>query len=159
MNDAQAQRGGEPVGMMSTFAPWDAALIKTLRLWCDGHDGQACIRRNLSLVLPEAEAQQRYAHFEDLVRTILRYARRPLVRHDLDCKSVGADEAVFANLVGTAATGDLGDAALIATLMAGPAQAERIAMIAGEVGHAMRHLTTSPENYQNETHRAVARLH
>lgn len=159
MNDPQAQRGGEAVGMISTFAPWEVALIKTLRLWCDGHDGQIRIRRDLALVMTEAEADRRFEFFEDLVRTILCYARRPLVRHDFDCRCVGADEAVFANLVRTAATGDLGDAVLIATLMVGPAQAERIAMLAGEVGHAMQHLPKHPENYRNETHLVAARLH
>ncbi len=136
-----AHPGGEAVGQLKHRSPWEVALIVGLRHWCDGPLGQATIQSDFSLALSESAAQRVYASFDQLLRLILQHAHRPLVRHDIDCPCCGADEAVFAQLVRTATSGDLHDAALMATLLAGPAKAELIAILAGEVGSAMQRMT------------------
>ena len=125
-------RGGAAVAVLSRMDAWEADVVLSLRLWCEGPQGQA----------------QVWSAF-----------RRPLVRHDVGCACVGADEAIFLNLIRTAADGHLTDAALIATLLTGPAEAERIALLAGEVGACARRMNSSHDPIQPEAAPNVVRLH
>ena len=81
------------------------------------------------------------------------------MRHGAQCACVGADEGILAHLVRTASDGHLNDAALIATLMVGPAQAERVAMMAGQVGATLRLISAEPPHPHPEVATNVVRLH
>lgn len=159
MTHHHAHPGGEAVGQLKYRSPWEAALIVGLRHWCNGPSGQATVRDDFALALPDATAKRAYANFDQLLRLILQYAHRPLVRHDIDCPCCGADEAVFAHLVKTAASGDLHDAALMATLLAGPSKAELIAILAGEVGSAMQCMAENQPPAQTHPPQRHAGLH
>jgi hypothetical protein len=127
-------RGGAAVAVLSKMDPWEANLVLNLRLWCEGPHGQEQVWTEFRRALPGPVAQRECRNFERLLHTLLDAAHRPLVRHDVSCACVGADECVFVNLVRMAADGHLTDAALIATLLAGPSHAEHIALLAGAVG-------------------------
>lgn len=138
----QAQnRGGASIGVLMHFEPWEADLIVTLRLWCDSPEGQAKVWNEFAMTLPKGTAADEMRAFEQLVSTIAAYAHRPLVRHGVGCACVGADEGVFAHLVRVACDGDLGEAAQIATLLVTAAQAERVAILAAQVGCARKSIT------------------
>ena len=156
MSYARHTRGGAAVAALGHLAPWEAALIVNLRLWGEGPLGQAQIRREFAAALSDAEAERAWHDFDDLMRRIAATAPRPMVWHPVGCSSVGADECVFAHLVGTASAGHLGDAALIATLLVGAAHAEHVALLAGEVGTCARRLHQSPPDLPK---RPGARLH
>ena len=47
------------------------------------------------------------------------------MRHSIECRCLGGDEACFANLVATAAEGEREDALLMATLMVEPSVLNR----------------------------------
>ncbi|MEO9515093.1 MAG: hypothetical protein ABJH45_04605 [Paracoccaceae bacterium] len=138
MSTAHHARGGAAVAALNHMDAWEANLILNLRLWCEGPQGQAQAREDYNSAFPKSEADRAWGVFEKLLKTVFVTALRPLVRHDVDCSCAGSDECVFANLVRTASDGHLNDAALIATLLSGPAHAEHIAILAGEVGSAIR---------------------
>lgn len=135
-------RGAVAVGVLNALSAWEANLILNLRLWCDGPQGQAQVWTEYRSMLDGLTAQRECRAFERLLREVISAAYRPLVRHDVGCVCIGADESVFANLVRAAADGHMRDAALIATLIVGPDQAEDIAQLAAKVGHCARKLAS-----------------
>ncbi|WP_299546389.1 hypothetical protein [uncultured Tateyamaria sp.] len=140
MSGAHHTRGGAAVAALNRMDDWEANLVLNLRLWCEGPTGKSQARKDYSSVFPEPEADRAWRTFEDLLNKIVLTAARPLVRHEVGCNCVGSDECVFVHLVRTASDGHLNDAALIATLLSGPAHAEHIAIMAGEVGSAIRRI-------------------
>jgi len=152
-------RGGAAVAVLNRMEPWEANTVIHLRLWCDGPAGQEKVLSDYRRALPGKRAEQQCHCFECLLRTVIASAHRPLVRHALGCACVGADENILINMMKTAADGHLNDAALIATLLSGPAQAERIALLAGEVGTTARQIHTSYKKIQPEANGKVTRLH
>ncbi|GGX67127.1 hypothetical protein GCM10007385_40260 [Tateyamaria omphalii] len=152
MTNPYNARGGAAVAALNRMDEWEANLVLNLRLWCEGPAGKSQARQDYYNAFQEAEADRAWQTFESLLSKIIRTASRPLVRHEVGCNCVGSDECVFLHLVRTASDGHLNDAALIATLLSGPAHAEHIALMAGEVGTAIRHIHKpfSPANAPNE---------
>lgn len=139
-NPPHHRRGGAAVSVLNAMEAWEAEAILDLRLWCDGPHGQEIVWTAFSRHLPRESAKEEMHAFERLVSVITQNAHRPLVRHEVGCSCAGADECVFAHLVGTASEGHLNDAALIASLLVSPAQAEHVAILAGQVGCAIREI-------------------
>lgn len=158
MTDQNA-RGGAAVAVLTRMDAWEANLVLNLRLWCEGPNGQTQVWNEYRAALPAEEAHKACRAFEVLLNTIMDKSYRPLVRHDVACACVGADESIFANLVRTAADGHLNDAALIATLITGPAQAELIALLAGEVGTHMQRIHHTTKEQPTKARPNVVRLH
>ena len=140
MNMDHHARGGASVAVLNRLDGWEANLIINLRLWCEGPHGQGQVCNDYACGFAGRSAKSEMQAFEALLTTLIESASRPLVRHAVHCSCVGSDECIFLNLVKTAADGHLNDAALIATLLAGPAKAEMIAMLAGQVGESARSL-------------------
>lgn len=141
MTEDDQARGGASLGVLSQMDPWEAAFIQNLRLWCDGHAGQMEVWDRFRAALPAEDAGRAMQDFERLVRDVCGSAHRNLVRHDISCHCVGADECIFLHLVRTASGGHLTDAALISSLLISPSQAERVALLAGAVGMQCRKIT------------------
>ncbi|MEP0963962.1 MAG: hypothetical protein ABJQ70_00830 [Roseobacter sp.] len=152
-------RGGAAVAVLSRMDAWEANLVLNLRLWCLGPSGQNEVWKELQTALPTRDARNACRAFDVLLNTLIANSHRPLVRHDVGCSCVGADENIVVNLVRTAAEGHLNDAALIATLIVGPSQAEHIAMLAGEVGTCMQRIHHTTERSLNQAGSNVVRLH
>ena len=136
----QHRRGGAAVAVLNTLDAWEADLILNLRLWCEGERGKRQVFEDYGGRLSAGDGADAFGAFEEFVELLVTSAFRPLVRHAVDCSCVGADESIFANLVRAASDGHLNDAALIATLMVGPARAEHIAILAGRVGETIRRM-------------------
>lgn len=132
------KRGGSAVAQMADLDPWEAMLVRSLRLWCEGPAGQSSVLEMFGEFTPHSDGGRTFEAFDDLMRTLVARSHRPLVRHDIGCSCVGADEAVFANLVRVASDGYHIDASLIATLMVGPGFAEHVALLAGQTGSDLR---------------------
>ena len=153
-------RGGAAVAALNRMDSWEANLVLNLRLWCEGPDGQNHARRDYTGALPAQDADRAWASFEHMVKKIVGTAHRPLVRREVGCNCVGSDECVFVHLIRTASDGLLNDAALISTLLSGPAHAEHIAILAGEVGDTIRRIhraANAPHSPAEPTR--VVRLH
>ncbi|MEM8872519.1 MAG: hypothetical protein AAGE38_19115 [Pseudomonadota bacterium] len=152
-------RGGAAIGVLNRMEAWEANLVLNLRLWCEGPAGQSQVWNEYRRALPGPDAQCECQAFETLVQTLIDAAHRPLVRHEVGCACVGADEGVFVNMVRNAADGHLTDAALIATLLIGPSQAEHVAVLAGQVGACARHIHSGVPELSTEAGSNVVRLH
>ncbi|MEM7753440.1 MAG: hypothetical protein AAF230_08510 [Pseudomonadota bacterium] len=159
MKDTHHVRGGASVAVLNQLEGWEATLILNLRLWCDGADGKAHVWNDYARTFRSPDASYEMQAFETLVTTLIEYATRPLVRHEVHCACVGSDECIFLNLVRTASEGHLNDAALIATLIGGPAQAEAIAILAGQVGEGARKIARVPMPTRPASQSNIIRLH
>lgn len=151
--------GGAVLALLSEIDAWEAQLVLNLRLWCEGPAGQVHARRDYTGALPLKEAEQAWTAFDRLVTQIHATSIRPLVRRAVGCNCVGSDECVFVHLVRMASDGHLNDAALIATLLSGPANAEHIALLAGEVGSTIRRIHGAPSKTLPDSAHNVVRLH
>lgn len=158
ISDEQA-RGGAPVAALNRLYAWEANTVVNLRMWCEGPDGQSQVWSEYQQALPESSARDEFHAFENLVSEVVSHADRPLVRHAVGCSCVGSDECIFLHLVRTASAGHMNDAALIATLLAGPAHAERIAVLAERVGTCARRIHTQDIKPNYYAPQNVVRLH
>ena len=152
-------RGGVTVAVLNHMESWEANLVLNLRLWCEGPSGQVQVWNEYRRALPGENARNECHAFESLLRTLIANAQRPLVRHDVRCTCVGADEYVFLHLVRCAADGHLSDAALMAALIVGPSKAEQIALLAGQVGSCSRKIHNYPPEFPSNAAPNVMRLH
>lgn len=152
-------QGGAPVAVLNRLDTWEANTVLNLRLWCEGPEGQEQVWSEFRRALSGQDASDEWRAFQDLISTVISHAKRPLVRHDVGCSCVGSDECIFLNLVRTASAGHLNDAALIATLLAGPAHAEHIAVLAGRVGACARRIHTRDSEPKPNVRPNNVRLH
>ena len=151
MNIDHHARGGAAVGVLNRMSAWEANLVLNLRLWCEGPEGQEQVWSEYRRALAGDDAKRECRTFETLLRSLIDAAHRPMVRHEVGCGCLGADEGIFLNLVRTASDGHLRDAALIATLIVGPAYAEQIAMLAAHVGECARKIHKNSTEYPTQT--------
>ncbi len=113
-----------------------------LRQWMAGSAARLEICHQLSQSLGHDPALEALEALEQICDLCGRYARRPLMRHQVNCKCLGADEACFANFVAFATEGAREDAMLIATLLVRPDLAPCLVGLAQNLGLALKRLPT-----------------
>ena len=133
-------RGAAPVGHLDDLDPVEATAVLCLRLWCEGPEAQAQVWADFATTLGPSAGRAALADFEELCGLCLRHARRPLMRHGLGCRCLGADEACFAAFIGYAAEGRTEDAFLMAAAMVRPDLAHALTGLAQSVGLAFRRM-------------------
>lgn len=134
-------RGGAPVGFLDELAPIEASAVTYLRRWCDGPDAQRQVAHDFTLALGPARGKDVLRSFQSLCELCGRHGRRPLMRHHVACKCLGADESCFANFIGYASEGASEDALLIATVLVRPDMAPLLVGLAQDFGMALRSMT------------------
>ncbi|CUH52258.1 hypothetical protein [Shimia marina] len=135
--------GAQRVGWIDDLGHVERFAVRWLRHWERDPSGQAQLQEALATGFGEARARNVTAVFADLMELAHVYGRRKLCRHACHCQCLGADEAIFAHLVETAANGDAEDAAMLAALMVRPDMAMCFAGLAAEFGMAMAALARS----------------
>ena len=140
MNAPLEHRGAATVGLLQDFDAVTAAAVIYLRMWCDSTETQAGVMHDLTGALGIGRGRKAVEAFGDLCGICMRYGRRPLCRHALHCKCVGADEASFGHFVATAAEGDRDDAMLFAILLVRPDVAPVLTSLAAEFGLALKQM-------------------
>lgn len=108
--------GGAAVGRLAELPPLERRVVRCVRLWSGGPPGKAALGEELAARHGRGAAGLAGA-LDDLLETTVRYARRPLMGHALDCPCAGSDECVFARFVALAAEGAREEAVLIAALI------------------------------------------
>ena len=131
-------RGAAAVALLDTVPDVEATAVLCLRLWCDGPEAQAGLWNEVAVALGAPRGRAALKAFERLVGLVVRHGRRPLMRHQLACRCIGADEAVFGGLVAAAANGDAAEARLFAGLLVGPEHVAEALGLAREAGPALR---------------------
>jgi hypothetical protein len=152
-------RGGAPVGHLTDLDAIAAASVIYLRMWCDGPEHQQQVREDLSATLGHERGHKALQSFEDLCGMCARHGRRPLMRHAVQCKCIGADEACFANFIATAVDGDRDDTLLIATLLVRPDVAPIVASLATDFGIALKQMNLAAPRDMTAQHSFQTTLH
>lgn len=134
-------RGAAPVGHLGELSAIEASAIIYWRLWAEGTDGQRRVQSDFRNGLGEPAGLEAVQALAGIFDICVRHSRRPLMRHGLGCKCVGADENCFANFIGYASECRREDAALIASLMVNPNLCMPLAAMAQTFGLALRRMT------------------
>jgi hypothetical protein len=159
MTVAQHNRGGAPVGFITELDSIEAASVIYLRLWCDGPDAQSQVCSDFTNGLGTEQGRKAFQAFEELCVLCARHGRRPLMRHSVQCKCIGADESCFANFIATATEGEREDALLIATLLVRPDVAPLIASLATNFGLALKRMHIAAPRDLATTNTSLQTLH
>ncbi len=122
--------GAAAVGHVADLPPLERQVIRCLRFWCAGPDGQGALGRELSLRHGPVLAER----LAELLQLTATHARRPLLGHAIDCPCAGGDECVFARFVSLAAEGAREEAVLMAALIVRADLALCLAGLAEDVG-------------------------
>ncbi|KIN72628.1 hypothetical protein Z949_1805 [Sulfitobacter guttiformis KCTC 32187] len=136
------------MGFISELDGIEAASVIYLRLWSDGRAAQAQVRDDFITALGYNQGAKAVKSFEQICNLCADHGRRPLMRHSVRCKCLGADESCFANFIATASEGAREDAMLIATLLVRPDVAPLLASCAFDFGLALKRMRLSaPREY------------
>lgn len=141
MNAMTPHRGGAPVGYVAELGPVEAGAVLYLRLWSDGPEAQAQVKQDFATALGPEPGRKAARSFATLCDLCARHGRRPLMRHHVACKCLGADESCFANFIGYASDGEREDALLIATTLVRPDVAPLLVGLAQDVSFALRRMS------------------
>jgi len=120
-------------------------IISFLRRWCDGDISRSNLNKELIINLGYAEGNSAFQSFKDLCEIIFHHGRRSLIRHQLDCNCVGADESCFAQLILRSANNYKEDAILIALLLVPPHLTSQTVSLSEKIGTAIKQLIVSDE--------------
>lgn len=142
-------RGGAPVGHIAELGPVEAGAIFYLRLWSDGPEAKSQVWNDFATALGAEKGRKALTAFETLSALCARYGRRPLMRHGLECKCVGADESCFANFIGYASEGAREDAMLMAINLVRPDMAPVLVGLAEEFGFALKRMAIKAERFSD----------
>ena len=146
MTSGKPHRGGAPVGYVTELGPVEAGAVLYLRLWCDSPDSQAQVWNDFATALGPERGQSAIKSFGKLCDLCVRHGRRPLMRHQVNCECLGADESCFANFIGYASEGEHEDALLLAANIVRPTIAPSLVSLAQDVGQALRRIAVTAEH-------------
>lgn len=159
MKHERISRGGAPVGHLAELGTIEAATVIYWRLWADGIEGQRRVAAEFCTALGDEAGIEAVDAFGQIFDLCLRHGRRPLMRHGINCKCLGADESCIANFIGYASECRRDDAALIATLLVAPDLCMPMAALAQTFGLALRRMALAPLSKPVETHETNKTLH
>ncbi|MEQ6203436.1 hypothetical protein ABMC88_10310 [Sulfitobacter sp. HNIBRBA2951] len=141
-------RGGAAVGFITELDGVEAASVIYLRLWSDGADARAQVRDDFITALGHHQGEKAVQSFDSICALCATHGRRPLMRHAVQCKCLGADESCFANFIATASEGAREDTMLIATLLVRADVAPLLASCAFDFGLALKRMRLgAPRDY------------
>lgn len=133
-------RGGAPVGFVAELSAVEAGAVLYLRRWCDGPQAQRQVKDDFAAALGTDQGETALQSFQTLCDMCARHGRRPLMRHQVTCKCLGADESCFATFVGYASEGAYEDAMMIASTIVSPNVAPCLVGLAQDFGLALRRM-------------------
>lgn len=136
-SDGPRHHGAQRVGLLTDLGSLEQLAVQCLRQWDRTPATQLRLTAQLAMKLGAGRGRNTQSVLNDLMEVGARYGRRPLSRHHQLCDCLGADEAIFACLIDTAANGDQEDAALLAALIIRPDMASCFAGLAAEFGLAL----------------------
>ncbi len=159
MKHERISRGGAPVGHLAELGAVEAAAVIYWRLWADGLTGQRRVQADFCAVLGDKAGIDATDALAQIFDTCARHGRRPLMRHGLGCKCLGADESCIANFIGYGSEGRREDAALIATLLVTPDLCMPLAALAQTLGLALRRMALAKRPTPIATHSNTRTIH
>ncbi|MGB0506778.1 MAG: hypothetical protein ACPGGK_11340 [Pikeienuella sp.] len=140
----KGHRGGAPVGYLEELSIVEAMAVSSLRMWLSGQETREALEADFGSFLPGDEADDALRALAVVCDLIARNGRRPMMRHGIECKCLGGDEAVFANLVAASAANEHADAAAFGVLLVKPDFAAPLTHHAGNFGRALMRANGMP---------------
>lgn len=137
-------RGGVTVGTLCELPPLEAGAVIYLRHWFSGAQTRQQMRRDFEVSFGPELADSAFEAFGCLCNFCATHGRRPLIRHSMQCKCLGADENCFANLLASAAQGQDADAQILASLIVQPCKAQELAQMASDCGIFLQQIMGAP---------------
>ena len=110
-------KGGSPVAVISDLSWEEQLVIYYFRCCFEGSEALLEVHEEFRFYLGNETANKTIGALQFLFSKLQNNGRRRLVRHDLNCKCVGADENCFAQLVTRSTYIDKKDAILIGILL------------------------------------------
>ena len=110
-------KGGSPVAVISDLSWEEHLVIYYFRCCFEGSEALLQVHEEFRFYLGAETADKTIRSLQFLFSKLQNNGRRRLVRHDLNCKCVGADENCFAQLVTRSTYLDKKDAILIGILL------------------------------------------
>ncbi|PVA09724.1 hypothetical protein DC366_11375 [Pelagivirga sediminicola] len=159
MSAAPHNRGGAPVGQVAHMEGLEAASVLYLRLWCDSAGSRQAVRDDFAQALGPDHGGAAADAWDALMELCTEHCRRPLMRHAVTCRCLGADESCFANFIAAAATGAREDAMLMATLIVRADMAPVFTSLACECGLALKCMALAAPRDMARRAAAPATLH
>lgn len=141
MSQANPHRGGAPVGYLAELPEVEERAVMCLRRWHTDAWERRRVCSDFGQFLGNEQGLSAVESLEQICELCTRYGRRPLMRHQVDCKCLGADEACFANFIGAAADGEREDAMLMATLLIRHDFAPSLVGLAENLGLALKRIS------------------
>ena len=133
-------KGGSPVAIMSDLSWEEHLIIYYFRCCFEGSQALLEVHEEFSFYLGAEQADKTLGALHFLFRKLQNSGRRHLVRHDLNCKCVGADENCFAQLVTRSSNNDKRDAILIGILLSNADIAPELVYAAEDLAVGVRSL-------------------
>lgn len=134
-------RGATPVGEIDGLPPVELATVVCLRLWCDGTEARDGLRREAARSLGPGFGPEWTEALGNFLDVMLHFGRRPILRHAIGCRCLGADESAVATMVAAATAGEREDAMLIGMLLVRPDMAPSLASLAETVGLGLKRMS------------------
>ena len=144
------KKGGAPVVLIEDLSDEEFLAVYYLRCWFEDTEGKKRIERELNINLGYDQGYKILNSLESLFQLLFRKARRTIVRHNIDCSCVGADESCFSQLITRAANKEREDAMLIAMLLADKHFASKITDLAEEFGLGIKTLLSKNTETSNQ---------
>lgn len=138
--DAAFARNSAPVGTLANLPADQALAVLALRQWQGTPEDQEIWQNAVTRRGGADCATRMMRQFDQLLAILSSHGRRSLMRHACDCPCLGSDEAIFANFIATAATGEREDAMLMAMLLIRPDVAPMAVSLAQTVGLEIRRM-------------------
>lgn len=126
--------GAAAVARLCDLPPLEQRLVRYLRLWSSGWEGQAEVWEDLVERHGPAIGRSAAGQLDRLIRMAAVHARRPLQCHAPACPCAGGDECALGRIVGLATEGAREDAVLMAALLVRPDMALGLARDAEALG-------------------------
>ncbi|GIT91587.1 hypothetical protein JANAI62_20440 [Jannaschia pagri] len=157
---ARTQPGGATVADIRTMEGDQALAVIMLRDWFDGPQGQARVSQTFLQELGAQAGAGAIDAWADFGALISDGTRRDVMRHSVNCRCVGADEAVLAQVISLAARGAREDAMLILSLLVTGERLLPAIQTVEQVGAALLRISQSWRRAAlRPTSAADARLH
>lgn len=144
--DRISTRGAAAIAHLDDLGTVEARAVMYLRLWWDGGEAREAVHADFRLGLGDTSGASAVRALDQFCTLCSRFGRRPLMRHALTCRCVGADEACLAHVIGAAAEAQREDALMMAMTLVRGDVAPGIVALSEQLGLALRRLapTTTP---------------
>ena len=147
-------RGGAPVGYLSELTNLERNAILFLRYWSQNSSIHEHLQNefwsDLIKKLGLSKTSKAIDAFDDVFKLCIKYSRRSIMKHEIECKCVGGDESCFANIFGFASEGKQEDALLLASNLIAPKFAPYLVNSAVKFAKSFSYLDKEQQGFQSE---------